>query len=371
MPDAKRKLIIRGRTEISPQTREHALHASRASTHNACQEFSCLAEADYAPLQCRMRILLVKTSSMGDVIHNLPVASDIRTHYPDALIDWVVEEAFADIPALHSAIDRVIPVAIRRWRRALLARKTLEEMRVVRDRLGEPAYDVVLDTQGLLKSALLATWARGERKGYTFACARDPLAPLFYTKRYHVDKSLHAVECNRRLAALALGYQQPATLDYGIHAAPPAFAWLSQRYAILLHGTSRDDKRWADDHWISLGKRLHGEGLICVLPWGSNKEHERSHRLAAAIEDAIAAPRLQLTQAASLLASAGIVIGVDTGLTHLAAALHAPVAAIYCATDPGLTGVHAGPHAVNLGGRGTPPTVEQVFAVAKRLRRSA
>jgi heptosyltransferase-1 len=338
--------------------------------HNACQS-SYLAEADYAPLQCRMRILLVKTSSMGDVIHNLPVASDIRTRYPDASIDWAVEEAFAEIPALHPAIDRVIPVAIRRWRRALLARKTLAEMRVVRDRLVEQAYDVVLDTQGLLKSALLATWAGGERKGYTFACAREPLAALFYTTRYHVDKSLHAVERNRRLAALALGYELPATLDYGIHAAPPAFAWLPQRYAVLLHGTSRDDKRWPDDRWISLGKQLHGAGLICVLPWGTSSEQERSQRLAAAIEEAIAPPRLQLTEAASLLASAGIVIGVDTGLTHLAAALHAPVVAIYCASDPGLTGVHAGPRAVNLGGRGTPPTVEQVLALAKRLRQSA
>jgi heptosyltransferase-1 len=317
-----------------------------------------------------MRILLVKTSSMGDVIHNLPVASDIRIRCPDVKIDWAVEEAFADIPALHPAIERVIPVAIRRWRRSLLARKTLEEMRAVSNQLREQAYDVVLDTQGLLKSALLATWAGGERRGYTFACAREPLAALFYTKRYHVDKSLHAVERNRRLAALALGYELPGTLDYGIRAAPPV-VWLAQRYAVLLHGTSRDDKRWPDDHWISLGKQLHGAGLICVLPWGSNNEQERSHRLAAAIEEAIVPPRLRLTEAASLLASAGIVIGVDTGLTHLAAALHTPVAAIYCASDPGLTGVHAGPLAVNLGGRGIPPTVEQVLTLARRLQRSA
>jgi heptosyltransferase I len=317
-----------------------------------------------------MRILLVKISSMGDVINNLPVASDIRTRYPNAAIDWAVEEAFADIPALHPAIDRVIAVAIRRWRRAFLARKTLQEMRVVSARLGEKAYDMVLDTQGLVKTALLTLWAGADRRGYAFACAREPLAALFYTRRYHVDKSLHAVECNRRLAALALGYDLPATLDYGIHAQPRAFAWLPQRYAVLLHGTSRDDKRWPDEDWIALGRRLHGEGLICLLPWGTNEERQRSERLAAAVAEAIAPPRLPLNEVASLLAGARIVIGVDTGLTHLAAALHVPVAAIYCASDPQLNGVLAGPNAVNLGGRGTPPTVEQVFALARRLQQS-
>jgi heptosyltransferase I len=318
-----------------------------------------------------MRILLVKTSSLGDIIHNLPVASDIRSQYPDAHIDWMVEEGFAEIPALHSAVDGIFSVALRRWRRSLFSSKTWDDVRTFRQRLHEHAYDVVLDTQGLLKSAWLATLAHGERRGYAFGCVRDPLAPLFYARRYRVDKSLHAVECNRRLAALALNYDLPATLDYGIRVAPLAFPWLPERYAVLLHATSRDDKRWPDSDWISLGKRLSGEGLICVLPWGSVSEQQRSERLAAAIAHAVVPPRLRLTEAASVLAGAGIVVGVDTGLAHLAAALHTPVAAIYCATEPGLTGVYAGARAVNLGGKGHPPSVDQVFAAAMRLRQAA
>ena len=319
-----------------------------------------------------MQILLVKTSSMGDIIHNLPVASDIRARLPHARIDWVVEENFAEIPALHPAVDGIFPVAIRRWRRSLFKGSTWEEMRAFRRRLRERVYDVVLDTQGLFKSAFIALWAHGEMRGYAWGSSRDPLATLFYTKKYSVDKSRHAVECNRQLAALALGYSVPATLDYGIRAAPPAFSWLpAARYAVLLHATSRDDKRWPDADWIALGKRLSRQGRLCVLPWGSAPERERSERLAQAIDGSIVPPRLDLSEAASLLAGAAIVVGVDTGLTHLAAALNVPVAAIYCSTEPGLTGVHAGPRAVNLGGTGNPPTVDQVLAIATDLQQAA
>jgi len=169
-----------------------------------------------------MRILLVKTSSLGDVVHNLPVASDVRARFPEARIDWVVEEGFADIPRLHPAVGRVIPVAVRRWRRALFSADTWRELRAFRDSVRAERYDLVLDTQGLIKSALLARQAPGKLAGYAAEAAREPLAARFYDAAYVIPKNLHAVERNRWLAAAALGYEPNLPLDYGIAAAPLA-----------------------------------------------------------------------------------------------------------------------------------------------------
>ncbi len=197
-----------------------------------------------------MKILLVKTSSLGDVVHNLPVASDIRARFPQARIDWVVEEGFADIPRLHPAVSRVIPVAVRRWRRALLSAATWRELRAYRDAVRAEAYDLVLDTQGLIKSALLARQARGKRAGYAAEAAREPLAARFYDAAYVIPKNLHAVERNRWLAAAAFGYEPNLPLDYGIAAAPLAAPWLpAAPYCVLprrRHGAGR--RRAADGH---------------------------------------------------------------------------------------------------------------------------
>ena len=163
-----------------------------------------------------MRILLVKTSSLGDVIHNLPVVTDLRTHFPGASIDWVVEEGFADIARLHPGVARVIPVALRRWRKSLLAPATWQEMGAFRTTLKEQSYDLVIDTQGLVKSALITRMARGKRCGYAATAAREPLAARFYDATFEVAKDLHAVLRNRQLAALAAGYEATTAPDYGI-----------------------------------------------------------------------------------------------------------------------------------------------------------
>ena len=165
-----------------------------------------------------MRILLVKTSSLGDVIHNLPVLSDLRCSVPGAQIDWCVEEAFADIPRLHPGVDQVIPVAIRRWRRNLGQLATWRELRDFRKRIGATTYDVVLDTQGLLKSALIARQARGRRCGYAAEAAREPLAARFYDTTFVIPRNVHAVERNRWLAAAAFDYPVDLPLDYGLSA---------------------------------------------------------------------------------------------------------------------------------------------------------
>jgi heptosyltransferase-1 len=312
-----------------------------------------------------MRFLLVKTSSLGDVIHNLPVVTDLRRQYPECKIDWVVEEGIADIARLHPGVRRVIPVALRRWRKSLFATATWREMCAFRASLQEQDYDLVIDTQGQLKSALIARMARGRRCGFTASSAREPMAARFYDAAFEVPKDLHAVERNRRLAALAGGYIAPTTPDYGI-AAPPAPTH-GQTSAVLLTATSRDDKLWPQDRWIAAGRALNERGLACLLPAGSATERKRAMQIAQAIPGAVALPPMSLPELAAQLADARIVIGVDTGLVHLAAALGRPTLALFCASDPALTGVVSRTPAINLGSRGQPPSVEHVLAAALPL----
>jgi heptosyltransferase-1 len=315
-----------------------------------------------------VRILLVKTSSLGDVVHNLPVASDIAAALPGAAIDWVVEEAYATLAGLHGAVRRVIPVAVRRWRRNPLARGTLAELRGFAHALRSAEYDAIIDTQGLFKSAIVTRIARGKRYGLGWKASREPLFP-FYDRTFDVPRALHAVERNRSLAAHALGYT-PGPLNYAIRARPPVFSWLDgSPYAVLIHATSARAKLWPEPRWTALGQALRAGGVRCVLPWGSEEERARSLRLAAAIPDAVTPPKLTLEEVASLLAGAGCTVGVDTGLTHLACALGVVTVGIYVATDPALTGLYGCACAENVGGAHTDVTVEAVVAALGRLGR--
>ncbi len=308
-------------------------------------------------------ILLIKTSSLGDVVHNLPVASDIRARFPRARIDWVVEEAYRDVVGMHPGVHRAIPVAWRRWRGNVLKPAHWREVVQFRRALSGMRYDCVIDTQGLIKSALLAQAASGTRHGYAGRCAREPLAAKFYDVTHLVPRDLHAVTRNRRLAAMALGYELPATLDYGI-ALPAGAAPIEPRpYCVLLHATSRPDKLWPEPAWERLGSELARQGYAAILPWGNDAERARSERIARALPAATVPPALGILGVARLLAEAHAVIGVDTGLTHLAAALGRPVVALYCGTHPGLTGVYAGQGARvrNLGGARMAPEVDEVL----------
>jgi len=311
------------------------------------------------------RILIVKTSSLGDVVHNLPVASDVRRYFPDASIDWVVEELYAPLVALHPAV-RVIPVALRRWRRRLASRATWGEIGEF-CRLSRSAhYDAVIDTQGLLKSALIARAAKGRHHGFDAGSAREPLAARFYDVTHHVARSQHAVPRNRALAALALGYRVEGPAEYGL-TVPGPIAHPARRYAVLLHGSSRRDKLWSEAAWVELGKGLAAHGFACVLPWGSEEERQRSERVALDLVDAEVPPLEPLDRLAVLLGAAAAVVGVDTGLTHLAAALGRPVAAIYRGSDPRFTGVYGSPRAKNLGGPGANPSPEEVLQALEAL----
>jgi heptosyltransferase I len=309
------------------------------------------------------KILIVKTSSLGDVVHNLPAITDIRRRFPQVCIDWAVEEAYAPLVRLHPAVHRAIPVAIRRWRKRPLHGATWRELSAAKRALHTERYDVVIDTQGLLKSALLAAAANGRRHGLDAASAREPIAARFYDIVHHVARAQHAVVRNRALVAAVLGYRVAEAPDYGISDAAVAGAAASD--VVFLHSTSRADKHWPEDAWIALGRWLGERGLHVVLPWGNARERERSQRMAEALPNARVPVALPLRDVARLLAEARAVVGVDTGLTHLAAALGVPVAAIYCATDTHLTGVYGARHAWNLGGRGKPPRPEDVMAILR------
>ena len=310
------------------------------------------------------KILIVKISSLGDIVHNLPAVSDMRRQFPHVSIDWVVEEAYAPLVRLHPAVHRAIPVAIRRWRRRLVTPMTWREIGQTWRALRSERYDAVVDTQGLLKSALLTAVASGRRHGFDAASAREPIAARFYDVVHPVARSEHAVVRNRTLMAAALGYPLLDAPDYGIR--DIAAKARSAREVVFLHATSRADKHWPEEAWIALGQWLGERGLGVVLPWGDAGERERSERLALVLPNARVPGALPIGEVARLLAEAQAVVGVDTGLTHLAAALGVPVAAIYCATDTHLTGVYGAKRAWNLGGRGKPPQPEEVIDILRQ-----
>jgi heptosyltransferase-1 len=313
-----------------------------------------------------LSIILIKTSSLGDVLHNLPVVTDICKNFPDAHIDWVAEETFAALPLLHPRVKHVIPVAIRRWRKSWWQARA--EMQASRRALRARRYDLALDTQGLLKSALITRCIPAPRSGYDRNSARESLASLLYDHTYAVERNQHAVERNRQLAAQALGYTLQSPADYGIAAPAVALPWLpGEPYAVLLHATSRDDKLWDEQNWVALGQHLSRAGMRTILPWGSEQERSRSERLRNAIPGAVCPPRINLAEAAALLGGARAVAGVDTGLSHLAAALGAPTIGIYTATDPGLTGLYAGKRVLNLGTAGQPPAISTVIAALDKI----
>jgi heptosyltransferase-1 len=314
-----------------------------------------------------MRILLVKTSSLGDVIHNLPVVSDLRLSFPDAQIDWCVEEAFVELPRLHPDVSNIIPVALRRWRKSLAQPATWREIGTFRKHIGQTDYDAILDSQGLLKSALIARQAKGRRYGYAAEVTREPLAARFYDETFVIPRNVHAVERNRWLSAAAFDYPVDLPLNYGI--SPPAvdLSWLAgQRHAVLFTATSRDDKLWDEANWIVVARALIDRGLTPVFPAGSAPERQRAERIAAKVPGAIVAPAMSLHQLAGLIGGARLAIGVDTGLVHLATALRVPTIALYISTDPALTGVYGSGFFRNLGVPGRAPTAAEVLKVAEQ-----
>ncbi len=317
-----------------------------------------------------MRVLIVKTSSMGDVVHALPAVTDLHRAVPGVQVDWLVEAPFAAIPRLHAGVARVLPLAWRKWRQSLWAPATRAAMAALRADLRRERYDLVIDLQGLLKSALWGLQARGPLVGYGFASAREPAAALFYRRRADVPRQMQAVARNRRLVAAHLAHLDfalptPASApDFGI--APPVGGWAAAvppgaGTAALIPCASRPEKRWPEDRWIAVGQRLAAAGLTPVLVWGSADEHALARRIAAGC-GGVVPPFLSVADTAAVLGQARQIVGLDTGFSHLGAAFGVPTVGIYCDHAPGLAGITGPGPVASLGGKGQVPSLAEVMA---------
>ncbi|ESX13018.1 lipopolysaccharide heptosyltransferase I [Mesorhizobium sp. M0179] len=314
-----------------------------------------------------MKVLIVKTSSMGDVIHTFPAVEDARRKRPDIAFDWCVEEAFAGIVALHPAIAKIHTVAIRRWRKHLFNAGTWREATSLRRALQAGEYDLVIDAQGLLKSALVAKQAAAPIAGFDRASAREPSATLFYQRKYAVPRNLHAIERTRRLFGLALGYEPDlSALASGIVPPPGGLAGIDGKTAFLLHGTSREDKKWPAEDWIETARLLVGSGMTPVTTWSNEREKAVAKAISKAVPSTIVVPRSPLADIAAILGRSTLVIGADTGLTHLASAFGLPTVAVFLATEPGLTGPRGQYASTLLAASGEHLTPAKVVAEAEK-----
>jgi len=322
-----------------------------------------------------MRILIVRVSSLGDVVHNMPMVADIRRNYPDAQIDWVVEEAYTSLVRLNDSVRAVIPFALRRWRKSLLAAATRAEIAAFYRALRADAYDLVFDTQGLFKTGVVMRLARlapgGKRVGLgngTEGSGYEAVSRIFHAMSVPVGRHTHAVLRARLVAAAALDYSIDSPADFNLRAPEGAPAWLPRvPYAVFFHGTARAAKQWDATHWVKLAQGLAARGMPVLLAWGSEEERYAAAQLAAQMPNAEVLPRLPLMEAVTLAQRAALVIGVDTGLTHIAAAFMRPTIELYCDSPRWKTQGDWSPNIINLGDSGCPPGLAEVEAAVTRL----
>jgi len=283
-----------------------------------------------------MRVLVIKTSSLGDVVHALPALTDARAAIHEISFDWVVEEAFAPIPSWHNAVTQVIPVSLRRWRKSPFSRQTRQQWHEFKHRIQAADYDMVIDAQGLFKSAWLTRMANGTSHGFDRHSAREGLVAFSYDNSHHVGRDKHAIERVRELFAKALNYPVPESPpDYGITTGKQGKV---SRQLVFLHGTTWQSKHWPEQYWLKMVELATNDGYQVQLPWGNEEEKARAVRLAQNNDKALVSPSMDLDGIASLLTSSLGAVAVDTGLGHLAAAFSLPAVSIYGSTNPLLTG---------------------------------
>lgn len=289
-----------------------------------------------------MHVLIVKVSSLGDVIHTLPALTDAERAIPGIKFDWVTEEAFTEIPAWHAAVNKVIPVALRRWKKNIFKMLFSHEFKNFKKTLNATQYDLVIDAQGLLKSGYLSSLSKGKVVGFAKNSAREKAATWFYDETYEVSWQQHAVERTRKLFAQALGYNiENQAVDYGLSIAQFNSHKKNEKKSLyFLHGTTWETKLWPEKYWIELGEIAAKNSYSINLLWGNEEEQLRAIRIAEAIPSANVMSQLTLTEIASHLMQTDIVIAVDTGLAHLAAALGRPTIALYGASDSDKTGTY-------------------------------
>lgn len=293
---------------------------------------------------------MIKLTSMGDVIHTFPALTDAQKYIDGIQFDFVVEESFQEIPAWHQTVNRVIPVATRRWRKNLLTSKGQISSAI--KTLREQHYDAIIDAQGLIKSAVIASFAKGVRHGYDAHSIREPLASKLYKKVYSISPSLHAITRIRYLFAHSLGYEQQLSegmleekgnsLDYGlttnrISPEDQNSKLLDAPFIVLLHGTTWLAKEWPTKNWQQLAEKLSSNHRV-LLPWGNDREYQRAIEISQNNPNIEVLPKFTLSSLAHVLDKAEGVVAVDTGLGHLSAALSKPTVSIYGPTDTQLVG---------------------------------
>jgi heptosyltransferase-1 len=310
------------------------------------------------------KILIVRTSSLGDLVHMLPAISDIAAHVPDAQIDWIVEESFAEIPAWHPAVHEVITVAHRRWRKNWWSAQTRAERAALRAKLQARQYDIVLDMQALMKSIWLVRQTHGLRHGLDFKSAREPLASFFYNVKHRVKFWQPAVIRQRELAAAAFGYTYQGEPDFGLQRFTESTA--VEPYAVIMPSASRDDKLWPATDWQTVFDHLQKHGLALKLLAGNPAETARAHTLITERSQAEVLPRMNLTDSAHVLARARLMVGLDSGLTHLSAGLGRPTIGIYKASTPVRTPLQGSAYTASLGERGQAPSAQTVLSAIEQ-----
>ncbi len=310
------------------------------------------------------KILIVRTSSLGDLVHMLPAISDIAKYVPGAQIDWLVEENFAEIPSWHPAVNEVIPVAHRRWRKHWWAADTRAERAALRKNLRARQYDIVLDMQALMKSVWLVRQTNGVRHGLDRRSAREPLASLFYQVKHRVNFWQPAVTRQRELAAATFGYAYEGEPDFGLEELTQGRA--IEPYAVIMPSASRDDKLWPEADWHRVFACLQEHGLTLKLLAGNAAETARAQALVQGWEGAIVLPRMALREVAQTLASATVMVGLDSGLTHLSAGLGRPTIGIYKASTPVRTPLQGPAYTASLGERGQAPSADTVLSAIEQ-----
>ncbi len=325
-----------------------------------------------------MKVLLIRVSSMGDVLHNMPIVADILRHFPDAQIDWVAEEAFVDLVKLNPRVRKVIPFALRRWRKNLFSKPVRAEMAAFKKSLRAETYDVILDTQGLMKTGVIMGLAHGRIKvglaNGTEGSGYEAISRIFHTLSVPVGLHTHAVMRGRLVAGQAFGFRdeiERTPPDFGLIApAIDCSAWLPDSdYAVFFHGTAGAHKKWPTNDWVTLGNHLSARGLPILLAWGNSTEQQEAQKIAFQLSGATVLPKLSMLEAITLAQRAALVVGVDTGLTHIAAAYGRPTVEIYSASPRWKTEGNWSEQIINLGDKGAPPTADAVIAAANQLLR--
>ena len=308
------------------------------------------------------RILIVKITSLGDVVLAQPVVTDVLHAFPDVQIDWATDGAYADIPGWNPGVSKVFSAPLRQFKRMRNRQGAMAILRSIKA-LREHRYDAIIDIHGAYKSAIVSFLARAKRRyGYENRSLGERGAAFAYSHRMHRPKGVSAVQGMRASAAHALGYELTGPAHYNLkvplHASS---ASLPADTVLFLHGASKAEKNWPFDHWVALGKILQAKGLHIALPWSSDEEFERATRIVEALPGATVLPKLSLTDCAKTIASAALIVGVDTGLTHLAHAFSRPAVMIFMATSRNHYGIAAEGLGVSVGDSGDCPSVDTVL----------